>query len=597
MKYLKKESFDINAESEKKHIGFYTDNPLLWYNALQEYTVVNDIINRCELKRNKNDKITICKIHACFNTVKQVLISVNFVTGVITLKGTSVTEWIETQFTKVKEFVSIVTERAEITEQIEEKIPPPCHESIYENSQSTHVENNETETEIQSLWSITETLQSSIKNIEVSIEDQSKRVSENETSHEDRYVQIERKIKDIEKKFDDKLSLYQEETDKMIIEKLDNIQKKVDNKITSMKEVIGSFKVEIQRQINDIANPDYSSLDTLRDQINKVETDLKETTSSCITESLDEVKEKYESMYVEINSQLTKITSEITQQEILIKYIQSKIQLMNKNHSQTNANVIPLNQRIYVNPAGSERENISDNRVTEDNKTELIMCFDSNSKYIDFRRLWTLNGTKVKSCGNWREVNKIVDEKTKYTNLKYFFTNVGCNDLDYHKGDEVFNNMKHTIEKLKTKYPGIKIIISEITPRMDELDIEVKVTNTLLNQYVKRTEDTYITWNSNLRDPDFFYDTKHIKDTCIARFAANIKRGLNKAYDRSYKPGSRIISHEGDNFRSSNFNNESSTKNIQRNEGNENERCNNMRKEMENTLKAELLRKITLALS
>ena len=79
MKSLQKESFntDTDTDNEKKQIGFYSDNPLLWYKALQECTMMNNMINRCELKKNKNDKITICKIYVCFGSVKQVMISTN----------------------------------------------------------------------------------------------------------------------------------------------------------------------------------------------------------------------------------------------------------------------------------------------------------------------------------------------------------------------------------------------------------------------------------------------------------------------------------------------------------------------------------------
>ena len=42
-----------------------------------------------------------------------------------------------------------------------------------------------------------------------------------------------------------------------------------------------------------------------------------------------------------------------------------------------------------------------------------------------------------------------------------------------------------------------------------------------------------------MRDPDFFYrnDPKHFKQSCIARFASNIKNALNQAYgkQRHYK--------------------------------------------------------------
>ena len=126
---------------------------------------------------------------------------------------------------------------------------------------------------------------------------------------------------------------------------------------------------------------------------------------------------------------------------------------------------------------------------------------------------------------------------------------------------------------------------------MDKLDLEVKTTNTLLNQYAKWMEDIFIAWNSNLRNPDFFYDAKYMKDSCIARFAANIKRALNKAYDRQYKQGSWRSRQEDDSSRFNNIYGENSRKITYV------RFINNKRQEMENNLKAELIRKITLALS
>ena len=109
------------------------------------------------------------------------------------------------------------------------------------------------------------------------------------------------------------------------------------------------------------------------------------------------------------------------------------------------------------------------------------MIFDSNRKYIDFRKLWTLKGTKIIPCGNWREANKII-ESSNYTNLKHILIHVGCNDLDSMSGESLFTTIKNTIEEIKIKIPHIKITLSEITPRMDEHDIEVKATNLLLSQ-------------------------------------------------------------------------------------------------------------------
>ena len=90
--------------------------------------------------------------------------------------------------------------------------------------------------------------------------------------------------------------------------------------------------------------------------------------------------------------------------------------------------------------------------------------------------------------------------------------------------------MKHTTERLREKFPDIKVVMSEITPRMDGRDEQVKATNTLLREYVERCENTFLTRNSNMRDRDFFEDAKHFKESCIARFASNIKNSLCRAY-------------------------------------------------------------------
>ena len=80
--------------------------------------------------------------------------------------------------------------------------------------------------------------------------------------------------------------------------------------------------------------------------------------------------------------------------------------------------------------------------------------------------------------------------------------------------------------------PNLKIILSEITPRMDSLDTQVKALNAMLNQFVEKSENLFITLNSNLRNPDFFKypDPKHLRYECIGRFAANIKKALRTAY-------------------------------------------------------------------
>ena len=188
------------------------------------------------------------------------------------------------------------------------------------------------------------------------------------------------------------------------------------------------------------------------------------------------------------------------------------------------------------------------NSEITDNNTIIIMCMDSNAKYLNRRKLWDLDGTEFRTCYTIADINKHIDRKVKYTNLKYFFMSVGCNDLDSRSAEEVFESICDTVTKMKASYPRIKIIISEITPRMDDKDVKVIRTNELLNEYVKGRDMVYITRNSNLRDPKFFYpgDSKHIRQDCIGRFAANIKFTLRLAYGR--KKYSWDQSHQNDQY-------------------------------------------------
>ena len=85
--------------------------------------------------------------------------------------------------------------------------------------------------------------------------------------------------------------------------------------------------------------------------------------------------------------------------------------------------------------------------------------------------------------------------------------------------------------KLKESFCGIKVILSEVTPRMDEYDKRVEETNVLLQQYVRSNQELFLTRNSNLRNPNFYLkDGIHLKQSISARFANNIKIALRAAY-------------------------------------------------------------------
>ena len=75
--------------------------------------------------------------------------------------------------------------------------------------------------------------------------------------------------------------------------------------------------------------------------------------------------------------------------------------------------------------------------------------------------------------------------------------------------------------------------MNEVTPRTDKRDEEVIKCNKALTNIVSVSNGKIVlAIQSNLRDQtySFFRDTKHVKETKIARYASNLKIALRKVY-------------------------------------------------------------------
>ena len=177
---------------------------------------------------------------------------------------------------------------------------------------------------------------------------------------------------------------------------------------------------------------------------------------------------------------------------------------------------------------------------TEDESTELIFLIDSNGRYFDYRRLWTMKGTQFRRCYTMDDVEKLWNGMERLKRLKYFFISDGTNDLEKDTTHQLFTKISKFVQRVWDRYPEVKFILSEVTPRTDYIDARVKETNVLLQQFAQSYDAIFLTKNSNLRDSrNFFPDGKHLKHDIIPLFVSNIKRALRAAYgmkkERSYE--------------------------------------------------------------
>ena len=132
---------------------------------------------------------------------------------------------------------------------------------------------------------------------------------------------------------------------------------------------------------------------------------------------------------------------------------------------------------------------------------------------------------------NFTEFHLIIEEK-KFRNIKHVLINVGVNDIDHKTAEEVFHQLQIVVNLLREKDNNPKIIISEVTPRIDEKDEEVKKCNDLIDAYASSYDYIFLAKQSNLRSEDnhMFSDTKHITRYATPVFVSNIKKTLREAY-------------------------------------------------------------------
>ena len=188
------------------------------------------------------------------------------------------------------------------------------------------------------------------------------------------------------------------------------------------------------------------------------------------------------------------------------------------------------------NTVNNRKENTNDYKRAK-LETKIIMCFDSNRKFLNFRKLWTLDGSERRKCSTLTSVRSAIENETA-KNVEYFLISVGTNDIDTKDPKTIYNEYVEIINLLRRKYSGIKIIISGLPPRKYNKDKEVIELNKLLRNLGNYNNFIFLVDHSNLRDDTYsmFYDDKNIHKSSISRFAGNIKRALRKAYGQPEPP-------------------------------------------------------------
>ena len=174
-------------------------------------------------------------------------------------------------------------------------------------------------------------------------------------------------------------------------------------------------------------------------------------------------------------------------------------------------------------------------KLYEGRDIDVVFCMDSNSRHIRFKKLWTTKNSVKRRCYTQKQLKQFITD-LQASKINNFLIHVGVNDTDHAGGDQVFTELLENIKLLKEKYPHVKIIIAELTPRKDDRNYEVDACNTLLTEFAATNENIFVASHETIRGnkDQLLVDNKHVSRRGIGVLVVNLKRALCEAHGVPY---------------------------------------------------------------
>lgn len=170
---------------------------------------------------------------------------------------------------------------------------------------------------------------------------------------------------------------------------------------------------------------------------------------------------------------------------------------------------------------------------------DVIILMDSNRKFINTKQLYPGKKTSIIQCATLDKA-KMILQNPKFATPQVIILHVGVNDVESSSVAVICNKFKECIDVISRSYPRTKIIISEVTPRNDDLLPNVNEVNQFLRKNLPdctNSRNLSIMGHPNL-DVDCLFDIKHLsRNTGIKRLTLNFKNSLLAAFgQQSFTP-------------------------------------------------------------
>ena len=281
-----------------------------------------------------------------------------------------------------------------------------------------------------------------------------------------------------------------------------------------LKEEVSKINVYKTKPIDDNENEFRTRIAQLEDEIKLINVDITSINGIDRTSVNDDLRNKVSSIEQDLHLLNGKINS------ITIPSFgfggqpptQPSTQQPHVNHGDTRRRTTQSSSTQRFDGSGNSS---GTSTRTNAKRIELLVCMDSNGRYIEPKKLWKVRGSEYKRCSTLYDA-RITFKSFESSRIEHTLIWVGVNDLDDKDHKQVFGEAELLINEIRSKHHDIKIIFSEITPRKDGREPEVIAFNQLLESYAKQQSDVTIVVHNNLRDSSWSMfkrdNTKHIRN-------------------------------------------------------------------------------------
>ena len=107
---------------------------------------------------------------------------------------------------------------------------------------------------------------------------------------------------------------------------------------------------------------------------------------------------------------------------------------------------------------------------------------------------------------------------------------VGINNFEFKEVTDICTQFSEVVSVARNSFPEAKILVSQVTPRRDELDLKAKEINNYLltDDFLKKLPDLQVSviWHDNLDAMNVCTTTNASRKIGVRHFAGNIKNAF-----------------------------------------------------------------------